>query len=209
MSVMGGRVFQNLLTTEGAEFHRVRLEVICEYLDDSSDLGSGGGACRHHGSEYSFAPAADGAGEACRRSAIYSADFLCALGLHRDRVGTVCRALLWVRAGIGGSERAGTIPERIHGRVLVAANLVAGPLLRSRGATRESRAGRDLSGSAGCAGGDPWNCSVKAGEVSESKSAPLPSSDRLLSRKTREGWGTCDLFNQEDANEDDIGARSK
>src|SRR5579864_9610707 len=204
MSVMGGRVFQNLLTTEGAEFHRVRLEVICEYLDDSSDLGSGGGACRHHGSEYSVAPAADGAGEACRRSAIYSADFLCAFGLHRDCVWPVCRALLWVRAGIGWRERAGTILEWIHGRVLVAANLVAGCLLRSRGATRESRTRLDLSGSAGCAGGHPWNCSVKAGEVSESTSPPFGKLRAGSSRGRREKGGAPGR-----GNENDIGVRSK
>src|SRR5579864_7250535 len=92
---------------ERTELHTISLEGGHEYLDDSSYLGRGGGACRHHGGEYSFAPAAARAGEACRGAAICAADFLRALDLYRHRVRPVCRTVFRLCAGTGWRERAG------------------------------------------------------------------------------------------------------
>src|ERR1700689_279980 len=78
-------------------------------VDDAGDLGGGMRACGDYGGECAVAGAVAGAGEAGRGSAICAADFLCALGVHRDCAGDVCGALFWVCAGTRRGQRAGSL----------------------------------------------------------------------------------------------------
>src|ERR1039457_3548545 len=126
---------QNELTRESAE--RIT-EADYEFdMDDSCNLGSRFRARRDHRGEHSAAGAAARTGAAGGRAEIRAPDLLRALGVHRDRPGAVCGAVFRVRSGPGGSERDGTVPERIHGGVLASANRAADFLLRRRSAAGE------------------------------------------------------------------------
>src|SRR5579871_485593 len=94
-------------------------------LDDSGDLDGRNCAFRDHRGERSPAGTTPGAAASGGSTAIRAADFLCALDLHRDRAGAVCCALLRIRSAVGGSQRLGEIPQRIHGGILGTADYSA------------------------------------------------------------------------------------
>src|ERR1039457_3316605 len=123
---------QNELTRESAE--RIT-EADYEFdRDDSCNLGSRFRARRDNRGEHSAAGAAARTGAAVGGAETRAPDLLRALGVHRDRPGAVCGAVFRVRAGPGGSERDGKVPERIHGGVLASPNRAADFLLRRRSA---------------------------------------------------------------------------
>src|ERR1035437_3218452 len=166
---------QNELTRESAE--RIT-EADYEFdRDDSCNLGSRFRARRDNRGEHSAAGAAARTGAAGGRAEIRAPDLLRALGVHRDRPGAVCGAVFRVRAGPGGSERDGTVPERIHGGVLASPNRAADFLLRRRSAAGETGAREGFWRGVDRAGGDLWDGGTQAREVRRDEETNIGAAD--------------------------------